>query len=321
MSKTYLFLIIALLVLVAIEWPVMINLIGCDERIEETVQNIIVNETDKVKRVEMVSKWVSENIDWSTGLCKKRFNDCETLTKRCGACGEKADLFSSMLRFLDIEAYSVVTRGEDHTWNHVILDGTAVFIDVSGSRAVNFNMSLKDFENVYKRNLSVVFLQYENGTEIEITERYTKTGTLNIFVVDNEGEPLRDTYIEINSHSLMEMNPPIRKTPEKTTGCVTDSHGFCNATLGDGTYTIAASKYILFSEKEGNVTLIDEDKAVKIDFGYNPNDAFAILVLVILTLESVWIIFYPIFMNALMSIFRKITRVSRSRFSIFSKKQ
>lgn len=158
-----------------------------------------------------------------------------TLT-RAGSCGEFSDLFTELANDMNISARSVVTPGEDHEWNEVLLNGTWVAVDsstpgydlpINESKYSGWNLSI-----VSGKKLSYVSAIYPNGTIENITSRYTKLSRV-IVKVTHDDKPVQSN-VTIYSLSL-------NQGPRDTgISCITDQNGSCTFLLGSTNYLIKA---------------------------------------------------------------------------------
>jgi len=251
-----------------------------------------------------IAKWVSKNVNYSTnGTCKKLYTDSETLLKRCGPCGEKANLIESLLNSIGINAVSVGTTGENHEWNYIFIDGNPVFIDASGDGGIsNYGMPTRDFEKTYPYNLSYVAIYFQNGSVTEVTKDYSDTSLLNVSVLNRQGNPVKNAAIIIRSHSLIESH--ISNETFESTHCFTGDSSYCVFSLGDGKYTIKAMSTffnnVVFLLDEENVSLNVNSNITNVVL-YSEFDAdslFSIILLAILIATLIITRFICVFLNS-----------------------
>lgn len=258
----------------------LINYPYCENSLKEKALQLANGTENETETVLKISNWVSENIKWDDDLyCKRVFSVCETLIKKCGACGEKADLVSGLLNSLNISSVSVETKGEDHTTNEALINKQIVFLDASGDKGVsNFNMSKKDYETIYNKNISSMMKYFPNGTRIDITMDYTDTRKLNLLVLDTKNKPISNVFVVAQSHFLMEQYPDRYHEPKESTYCVTDESGLCSLNLGENDYTFTIKYGLeLANPRIIKITEGEEPRAIQFVAEYTPND---ILVLV-----------------------------------------
>lgn len=129
---------------------------------------------------------------WDMKFCIRTEDPLWTFTSRCGACGEAALLYCSLVKPINISCAVVKTRGEDHTWTEIYIDNNTIIIDPSMKW---FNASFENYTS--KKNHSYVYAEYFNGTKVDRTWDYTiDRGKL---IIDSD-TPLKK--IEIFSLSL-----------------------------------------------------------------------------------------------------------------------
>jgi len=257
----------------------VVNYPFCDNKISAIAIELANNSNNETEIVLNIANWVSRNINWSTNAsCKRSFyiyTPCDVLAKKCGACGEKSDLISSMLNSIGIDAVSVATLGEDHTWNEVKINNEWIFLDATADGGVdNFNMSKRDFEKNpdYNRSLSYVIAYYPNETRFDVTRNYTDTNKLIVYVEEKSGEPISGINVIVKSHYL---NPP-----HASNSCVTNDSGICSFELGGYNYTIDIQKYY-FSFIEKNVTLTENGQPINITLqSVNPDKLLVLIVII-----------------------------------------
>ena len=62
-----------------------------------------------------------------------------------------------------------------------------------------FDASPRIFEEGRGLNVSYVYAEYPNGTIVDVTEKYTDTGTLRILVTRDDGKPAEGAAVEITA--------------------------------------------------------------------------------------------------------------------------
>jgi hypothetical protein len=269
----------------AATYETVINLPLCQDilfLVAEELKNESNNQTEIVLKI---SNRVSQNINWSdTQYCKRCLTDCETISKRCGACGEKSDLVSALLNSIGIDTVSVVAHGEDHTSNDVLIDNQWVFLDATGDGGtLNFNMSKHDYEKVYNKSISSMFIYYPNKTETEVTEDYTDVGRIRVYVKDKEGS-INNVIIIAKSHSLMEQYPSRFSEPIESTHCIINYSGYCDFVLGGNNYTFVGFKYLLPFGKTEVIKIIENKDmgSIELKLDYNPDNMVILLAIIII---------------------------------------
>lgn len=265
-------LISAMLILFLIFW-VYAEIQGY-KGIQRTVNEIRMNSTDQEALVKNILKWERENVGFSYAPLTGNDN-IDIILKafiysnrpnlifyhKLGACGEFSTLFMEMAKNAGIQARITGTRGEDHQWNEVFINGKWVHVDSTLEPSDSFD-NPHFYESKWKWNLSRIY-SYYNGEQIDVTDAYYgKIGILNVTVNENN-MPLENAEVIIASQFRMEKDPDFYKAPRETTQCTTVSNGTCSFYLGENNYTILVRKedlpfrfspYLLEFEQK-NVTL------------------------------------------------------------------
>ncbi|MBU3897061.1 MAG: hypothetical protein KJ697_03980 [Nanoarchaeota archaeon] len=175
------------------------------------------------------------------------------LTGKCGACLEYSLLYREIANESNLTVRSVHNYGEDHNWDEVLIDNKWIIVDPS---MYWFNVS--PFDEETRRgpnglNMSYVFAEYSNGTQEDITYRYTNTSNITIKILNkNRG----NISIKVLSNNLLHVNN--RTEVDTNLSCKTDMNGICTLTLGGGNYTLSLEKNMFFPQKE--YIAIDENK-------------------------------------------------------------
>ena len=147
---------------------------------------------------------------------------------RCGACLEYSLAYRDLAYESGLEVRSVHDKGEDHNWDEVYINGRWIVVDPSW---LGFNISRTDVKDV-KGNISYIYAEYPNGTQVDITDLYTKTYTLEFHILD--AEMLKDRYAEIQ---LISKNPNSISIPFKTI-LISGENNIYFVKLGEGNYKI-----------------------------------------------------------------------------------
>jgi len=241
-----------------------------DAEIGPTALSIAGNASNDTEKVIRIMEWQSKNMRNIWNKCKafSMGNLCITLFppnvcirlvghdnpswilfSRCGACEEYALIFTELAKSLNITARSIHNHGEDHNWVEVFIDNRWIVVDPSINR---FNVSPSMYDLKWA-NRSYVYALDDYGNQIDITKRYTGTGTL-IVNVESEG----NTTVFVHSNSVKHNNPT-------DLNCTVSGNGTCKFEIGGNDYTIVAvtGEGIIFSDQkniildEGSTTIID----------------------------------------------------------------
>lgn len=175
----------------------------------------------------------------------RTFNDEDSLwilTSKFGHCGEYALIFRDMAHTANLTVRKVTCKGEDHSWNEVLIDDEWVIVDATrvGVKTADnnyqkfYNLDPAFMEKKLGGNISYVYAEYPNGKKEDITHRYTKLTTINILVQTPDKKPCTDVSIRVISHN--------RQKPRDIgiNDLVTDENGKCSFIIGGGHYTIIA---------------------------------------------------------------------------------
>jgi len=164
------------------------------------------------------------------------------LTSRYGHCGEYGLLFRDMANEAGLNVRRIRCAGEDHVWNEVMIDGEWVIIDstrVGSSEDNGYNVSSDFMEkkvagnrNLPNGNVSYVTSDYLNGTEVDVTSRYTTITNITIYTNGSKGNPLENIQLNIISYN--------RFGDDTDFSCKTNNDGYCNFSFGGGEYLIEA---------------------------------------------------------------------------------
>ena len=217
------------------------------------VSEIVGNVPDEAKKAYLIHKWIFSNINnvyrcftvdgyivFSSKppyICLRLIkHDCPlwVLVTKCGACLEYSLLYRELANAANLTVRSIHNPGEDHSWNEVLVNGRWIIVDPSTGK---FNCSPQIFEKGRKLNVSYVYAEYPNGTIVDVTERYTNTGTLVIHVVYADGKPAKNISIDILS-----LNYHLTGIYIAGLNCITNDEGLCRIKLGGGKYRIIVAE-------------------------------------------------------------------------------
>lgn len=163
---------------------------------------------------------------------------------RYGRCGDYAELYTALLRSIDIPARRVFTPAEDHSWTEFSLNDTWYHSDPSAGRGESIERYVFDNPSAYDRwNLSKVYYYTENGSKKEITGRYTDTANLTV-TVKNWTENGLSGILGRPKVSIKNLNPKAQgRISDK--GEVNESGEF-STNLGVGRYRIIVKERRMF---------------------------------------------------------------------------
>lgn len=220
-------------------------------RLRDLVIEIIGNATDDLEKARRIYEWEIAYLtnvyrsykidnyivilDRPPYVCLRIIGeDCPLwpLQSRCGACMEYSLLFRELASAANLTVRSVHNPGEDHNWDEVLVDGRWIIVDPGWPL---FNPSPSFYEKARGVNVSYVYARYPNGTIVNVTDRYTSTGTLKVIVIYSDGRPVVNSIIEFYSLNLRDTGMPIVGIT-----CTTDAEGLCQIQLGGGKYRVRA---------------------------------------------------------------------------------
>lgn len=164
---------------------------------------------EAVLRLYRFQSWAYEGNRMKFGYKTADIQPLQIYYKSYGSCGEQSILFSALLRTVLIPSYTVVTRGEDHQWNHFWYpgewkEGEIKFnnwhhLDINGKVEDHIATPSASAEGLRKHVSSVVGWQ-PDGFLFPVTEcGYTETGGLELLVVDREKRPVDGALVIIRS--------------------------------------------------------------------------------------------------------------------------
>jgi len=108
-----------------------------------------------------------------------------------GACGELAELFNFIMNKSHIESRIVQTKGEDHAWVEVKINGTWMYFDPTLVEIYQRNPEYqsrwfgeaKNFESAWTWNVSRVVV---SSTKEDITSRYTQVVNISVLFTSSK---------------------------------------------------------------------------------------------------------------------------------------
>jgi hypothetical protein len=258
----------------------------------ETAKAVAAGSADGLEASQAVVLWESlnlRNIFNTSAFCYRPDTAQHPLwsfISRCGACDEYSTLFSRMMGCLGIESRMARDPAENHNWAEVLVGGEWLVVDPVANLV---GIDAGAYENELGSNISYVVGRYNNGTEVDLTLRYTNTGRLVISITDYDAAASYGIFISA-IHGADE-----RPTNAK---CEINSSGSCSVALGGNSYAVGAVKYgilPLFDErrvelKEGEtaiVSLSPSDFDMAKALGLLPKRLVVVLLILLLSL-LVW---------------------------------
>jgi len=201
---------------------------------------------------------------------------------KVGACGELASLFNEVANRAGIKTRIVGTKGEDHSWVEVKINGEWIHADPTlYFLSYRYHLNIKwinnpRFYDLIWFNISKVFVK---GSREDVTRRYTDTGTVIVHLT----KPADRIVVKI-----------IKNGKEREVTTIDVNSSVINIELGGKTYNITAEKDLIpnfIVLKETKRVLVIEGSTTKIDLStqcpeFKP--LFYVLVTVIVVFIFIW---------------------------------
>jgi len=173
---------------------------------------------------------------------------------KCGACEENSLIFFQILNVSNITVRSVHNHGEDHNWDEVLFNNSWVIIDPSMRW---YDPKPEYYETKRNLNVSYVYAIDQNGKTIDLTDKYTKTGSLKVNVIEDK---------KSNYSVLVYSNNYVKNTFTGLECNVTQN--YCDFNIGGGKYNIVALKKMNFKIFISNLQIVLYDsKKIEIQEG------------------------------------------------------
>ncbi len=253
-QSTLIVLLVGIIVLVSVS-IIFTPLIPCaytvlvgEREIQSTVDDLIADTTDPGVKIRRIMDWEVSNMinmytaesNFISGLPviwhRNSENPSWVFFYKRGNCGEYATLFVKMAEIAGLEARKVYNYAEDHVWAEVGIGEEWMSVDSS----VNMYINPENFENERGIQMSYVYT-IEGGELVDITSRYTETGTLVIRATE-DNVPVPGAEVTIKSKSLMGHSnryPGARSiVPSGLTSFTTGTDGSFTLDLGNNDYDI-----------------------------------------------------------------------------------
>ena len=224
-----------------------------------------------------VNHWCHEKVIYTPTDSRTR-GPLSLVSSGAGRCGEESTFLVTALRSVGIPARQVYTprwahTDDNHAWVEAWADGKWYFLGACEPEPV---LNLGWFNSSASRGMLMhtnVFGRY-NGpeqvmsksellTEINVTENYAPTASLEITVTDPEGNPVPDVLVEFKIYNYSEFYTAAKKTTGK------DGKTSIIAGLGDAMLWASDGQRYGFS-----VADFRKDKSVTIVLGHKAGDNF-----------------------------------------------
>jgi hypothetical protein len=281
-AKRYLILVISLLVLLVtiffgpFAWVYLNSTFFGRQEILNTARAIASKESSQEKILDLIADWLKEHMTYDTKssyfypvppflLWRMSSPDpAWVMTIKRGGCEEYAILFTEMARSVGIESRVVHNPSEDHVWSEVFINGSWTHFDPTLSKGNRFNnpglYERSREKGGWGKQLSYVFFIDNNGTQQDITERYTSTGRL-IIKVEKDNAPVENAKVIVKSRFLME-NSPSYRVPLFVSEKYTNATGLCSFDLGGNNFTVIAQLGTVFGYKDETIVHLNENDSV-----------------------------------------------------------
>jgi hypothetical protein len=270
--------------------PIFLLEQGLDARVCETARAVTAGSASELDAAKAIVWWESRNIEnmFNTSTPCYRPDTAQhplwSFVSRCGACDEYATLFSRMVGCLGIESRVARDEAENHHWAEVLVGGDWVVIDPAAN---NFNLSADAYEKELGQNISYVAGRYANGTEVDLTSRYTATGRLTVSVPG--GGPVGVSIDAVHGRDVRPTNAR----------CEVAS-GSCSVALGGNEYAVRAVRYGILPLFDEKTVELKEDSALEVSLSPGRFDLaralallprkYVVLFLIALLSVLIWVI-------------------------------
>lgn len=239
-----------------------------DEILENTVNNIVGNETDPDKVALLIMNWEKEyflnpysNYDPDSKLQEFNIYDIDgyhlfirpapsswIIHSKMANCGEYAKVFVALMNEAGHDARFISSSGGDHCWAEYSHRGYKVAVDPSSNYVIGSN--LRDFENKMGTSFQYIESSDLEGNSYAITHEYINTSNLTVFVSKRD-VPVSNAEVIIYSSYLKEQKGGRYDEVVKITSAYTDVNGYCYFDLGYQNYTIEVEdEWLLFLNRQ-----------------------------------------------------------------------
>lgn len=236
-----------------------------------------------------VNHWCHEKVVYTPTDSRTR-GPLSLVSSGAGRCGEESTFLVSALRSVGIPARQVYTprwahTDDNHAWVEAWADGQWYFLGACEPEPVLdlgwFNGSASRgmlmHTNVFGRynGPEQVMSRTELFTEINITDNYAPTASVEVQVVDTEGTPVEGAEVEFKVYNYSEFYSIATKTSDKD--------GKVSILAGCGDALVWASD----GERYGfHLATFGTDKSVKVVLDHKPGDNFSSEVFIVPPKES-----------------------------------
>lgn len=195
-----------------------------------------------------VNYWCHEKVTYKS-TDERTAGPLTSVRAAFGRCGEESTFTVAALRSVSIPARQVYTprwahTDDNHAWVEVWVNGKWYFM---GACEPDPELNMGWFAGPVKRAMmtrTFVFGKYEGKeekltqsdffTEINLLPNYTSTKTLNVKVLNEQGNPVPEATVEFQLYNYSEFYPVAKHK--------TNAEGVCSLTTGFGDLMIWASK-------------------------------------------------------------------------------
>lgn len=227
------------------------------------------------------------------------------LISQNGNCAESSFLSIGLAQVAGIPVRQVGFHGEDHAFTEMFVNGSWITVDPLSGYGDGYNVPPRFYEGSWGYKVSYAEAVYPNGTVEDVTSRYTDTGRFNVTVMDQNGDPVSNASVTVNSYNRADL--PAYRLPMPT-GLVktTGQDGKVELVIGDGQYQITASNDTLQGSLDRVLLNVSEVKPINITLQQKRPDMVTESIMQNMDLVKVVIIFGDIIIAFALMLLLKI---------------
>lgn len=170
-----------------------------DHTYGKSVIEIVENDTTVMDAVKDVYTWAKSFMHF--GYMTNDLSPVVIYKKAYGSCGEHSIMSAALFKTVLIPSYVAVDMGEDHQWNEFFNGKRWVHFDLTQNEKKAIDNPYASSEGMGHKEVSTVIGVVPEGGYFPITHHgYTRTGRVNIKVVDVNGNPVGFALVVLVSH-------------------------------------------------------------------------------------------------------------------------